>query len=72
MIKIINVCLNCKKTFEVTSKNKHKKFCCHSCANSYTSRQRFTEDESLYNNGLNHLNAYIMGLIFSDGCLSYD
>ena len=64
-------CLNCNTEFEVTSKNKSKKFCCRSCANGYNQRQRFTEDESLYCDGLNSFNSYVLGLIVSDGCLSY-
>ena len=64
-------CLNCHKEFFVTSKNKQKKFCCHSCANGYNQRKKFTEDESIYNNGFNYFNTYVFGLILSDGCLSY-
>ena len=72
MTRFEKICIKCKTPFEVTSKNKHKKFCCRSCANSYTTSQRYTEDESLYKDGLNSFNMYVMGLVFSDGCLSYD
>lgn len=73
MTQIFNkYCLNCNVKFEVTNKNKLKKFCCRSCANSYTQKRKFTEDESIYCNGLNNFNSYVLGLIISDGCLSYD
>ena len=56
-------CLNCHKEFFVTSKNKQKKFCCHSCANGYNQRKKFTEDESIYNNGFNYFNTYVFDVI---------
>lgn len=63
-------CLKCGKSFETTSGT--KKFCCRSCANSFTTTARKVPDESVFVNGINKTSAYILGLIYSDGCLSYD
>ena len=63
-------CLNCNTSF--ITHNKNQKYCSHSCANSATAKAKFTEDNSIFICGWNSLNAYILGLIFSDGCLHYD
>ena len=64
------LCLNCNTLF--STNNKNTKYCCRNCANSATSRARFTEDNSIYCDGWNCINSYIARLIFSDGCLHYD
>jgi intein-encoded DNA endonuclease-like protein len=63
-------CIKCSKAFETTKKI--KKFCCRSCANSFTSSARKIPDESIFISGINETNSYILGLIYSDGCLSFD
>ena len=64
------ICTKCGITFE--TKNRSKKFCCRSCANSFTTALRKIPDESIFMNGISNTNAYVLGLIYSDGCLSYD
>lgn len=65
-----HVCLKCNKEF--TSKKKEQKYCCKSCANSVSTSNRKVEDISIFSEGLNATNTYILGLIYSDGCISYD
>ena len=67
---MIKICKKCGKEFNADWKK--RQFCCKSCANSYNTSQRKILDESIFKNGLNKLNSYILGLIYSDGCLSYD
>lgn len=64
------ICPKCGGTFE--TENRSKKFCCRSCANSFTNALRKIPDESIFMNGISNTNAYVLGLIYSDGCLSYD
>lgn len=63
-------CIKCAKEFETNSKT--KKFCSKSCANSFAAIARKIPDESIFINGINKMNSYILGLIYSDGCLSFD
>lgn len=65
-----HVCEKCYKNFE--SRKKQQKYCSKSCANSVNTSKRKIEDESIYKNGLNRENSYILGLIYSDGCVSFD
>ncbi len=65
-----HICLKCNKTF--SSKKKEQKYCSKSCANSVSATNRKIEDRSIFKEGLNEINAYILGLIYSDGCISYD
>ena len=65
-----HICNKCNKKF--SSNKKQQKYCSRSCANSVNTANRKVEDESIYKNGLNSINTYILGLIYSDGCISYD
>lgn len=65
-----HVCNKCKKEF--SSKKKTQQYCSKSCANSVNSSKRKIEDETIYESGLNKINSYILGIIYSDGCISYD
>ncbi|MGL6108127.1 LAGLIDADG family homing endonuclease [Romboutsia sp.] len=65
-----HICEKCNKNFE--SRKKQQKYCSKSCANSVNTSKRKIEDESIYVNGLNRVNSYILGLIYSDGCVSFD
>ena len=60
-------CNNCSKEFEVNKKA--QKYCCRSCASSH----KVTIDSNAFGIEINTSNkAYLLGYIFSDGCLSYD
>lgn len=65
-----HVCNKCKIIF--LSKKKIQQYCSKSCANSFNTAKRKIEDEAIYENGLNKINSYILGIIYSDGCISYD
>ena len=64
------ICNKCNKGFY--TKKKNQKFCSRSCANSQSTSNRKINDNSIFKYGINNLTAYILGLILSDGCLSYD
>jgi len=64
------ICEKCGDEFE--TKVKQRRFCCKSCANSVTTSLRRVPDESLFKDGINEINAYILGIIYSDGCLTFD
>lgn len=64
-------CQLCGKSF--TTRSRNQRFCSKSCANSFTNRQRWTEDESFFAGpSLTPDEAYLIGLICADGCISYD
>lgn len=63
-------CEKCKKQFE--TRKKEQRFCSRSCANSINTSKRKIEDESIFLSGLNDISAYVLGIIMSDGCLSFD
>lgn len=42
------------------------------CSKSCASKDRFTPGVNIWKNGFNSLNVYVIGLIASDGCLSFD
>jgi intein-encoded DNA endonuclease-like protein len=63
---MIKVCAYCGKEFN--SRRSKFKFCSHECGN----RSRWTEDESVFQNGIGPEEAYIIGFICADGCISYD
>lgn len=64
---------SCKKCGEkIISKKIGQEFCNRSCANSFNVSARKVKDKSIFFEGLNSNNSYILGLIWSDGCLSYD
>lgn len=65
-----HLCKKCNKKFE--SRKKEQQYCSKSCANSVNTSKRKIEDENIYSEGLNNINSYILGLIYSDGCLSFD
>lgn len=68
---ILNLnCKNCGK--KIISKKIGQEFCNKSCSNSYNTRARKVPDNSIFSRGLNQDNCYILGLIWSDGCLSFD
>ncbi|WP_461612898.1 LAGLIDADG family homing endonuclease [Clostridium sp. Marseille-QA1073] len=67
---MLKKCLKCNKNFNADSKI--RKFCSKSCANSFNTTKRKVHDNSLYTSGMNTFNAYVLGLIYSDGCLSFD
>lgn len=62
---MIKLCEYCKKEFETQRGN--QKFCSKSCG----CKNRYTPDNSIFENGLNETNAYILGFIYADGCLYY-
>ena len=64
------ICKKCKKEF--STKKKNQQYCSRSCANSVNTSKRKIYDKSIFQGGINNENAYILGLIISDGCLSYD
>ncbi|MDP4145046.1 MAG: LAGLIDADG family homing endonuclease [Bacillota bacterium] len=64
------ICEKCNKIFQ--TRKRGQRFCSKSCSNSVNTSQRKIEDKSIYSNGLNAVNSYILGLIYSDGCLSFD
>ena len=64
------ICEKCNCEFE--TKKKNQLYCSKSCANSVNASKRKILDKSIFSNGINEETAYILGLIFSDGCLSYD
>lgn len=64
------VCHKCKTEFK--TKKRDQRYCSKSCANSQNTINRKIEDESIFLNGFNNISAYILGIILSDGCLSYD
>lgn len=64
----IITCKNCGTEKQV-HKSRNQRFCSRGCAASF--RQK-AHDLSIFGEGLTKLNAYIMGWIFSDGCLSFN
>ena len=64
------ICEKCNCEFE--TKKKNQLYCSKSCANSVNESKRKILDKSIFSNGINEETAYILGLILSDGCLSYD
>lgn len=65
------VCQTCGKEF--TAQSRKRRFCSRSCANSFNTRQRWTEDESVFGGpSFTPDEAYILGLICADGCLTFD
>lgn len=63
-------CEKCKIEFK--TRKKQQRFCSKSCANSTNTSKRKIEDKSIFMNGLNDISAYVLGIIMSDGCLSFD
>ena len=63
------ICEKCGMNFE--TKKSIQRFCSKSCANSFNTTRRKIQDENIFSKGLNNINSYILGLIYSDGCLSY-
>ncbi|MDD3412596.1 MAG: LAGLIDADG family homing endonuclease [Lachnospiraceae bacterium] len=64
-------CNKCSRLFE--TKKKIQKYCSKSCANSVTSSARAVIDSNAFGSEINTSDkAYLLGYIFSDGCLSYD
>ncbi len=66
----IKICEKCGKKFE--TEIIHRRFCCKSCSNSFNTSLRMVPDENIFKSGLNEINAYILGIIYSDGCLFFD
>ena len=64
------ICEKCNCEFK--TKKKNQLYCSKSCANSVNASKRKIFDKSIFSNGINEETAYILGLILSDGCLSYD
>lgn len=64
------ICNKCLMEFYTNKKN--QRFCSKSCANSQSSKNRKIQENSIFQNQLNETSAYILGLIISDGCISYD
>ena len=71
-----HICLKCGK--EYTSYKLNQKYCSKSCSASVTiglnqSMNKRIDDVSIFKNGVdNEINAYILGLIWSDGSISCD
>lgn len=61
-------CDECGELFS-SEKWRDQDFCSRSCAS--TARQSI-QDVSVFEDGLDLVRAYILGIIYSDGCLSYD
>lgn len=64
------ICQKCKVEFE--TKKRNQKYCSKSCANSENTMRRKIQDKSIFFNGFNSISAYVLGIILSDGCLSFD
>lgn len=64
------ICKECNNNFY--TKKKNQIFCCRSCANGFNTKMRKVQEKSIFSNGLDNENSYILGLIISDGCISYD
>lgn len=64
------ICEKCGKKF--ITRKRDGRFCSKSCANSYNTTARRIPDNSIFENGFNIMNAYILGIIYADGCLTYD
>lgn len=62
-------CKTCGDYFEAT--RKYRKFCSKSCANSYNTSLRRIQDENIFK-VIGEDEAYIIGLIWADGCISWD
>ena len=62
----IKICNFCKKEYK--TKHPESKYCSKSCA----SKKRFNPGVNIWKNGLNEINTYVLGIIASDGCLSFD
>lgn len=62
---MIKICEYCKIEFKTLRKN--QKYCSKSCG----CKSKYTPDNSIFENGLNKINAYILGFIYADGCLYY-
>jgi hypothetical protein len=62
------ICPICKKPFTQSGKKRKSDqiFCSISCGG----RNKINPNKPLFTNGWNHINSYIAGMIFSDGCLS--
>lgn len=64
-------CIKCNIEFE--TKKKNQKCCSKKCANSLSTSARIIIDKSAFNKKIDTADkAYLLGYIFSDGCLSYD
>lgn len=63
-------CKKCNLIFE--TRKKGQQFCSRSCSNSFNTTARKIDDISIFENGINAKTAYILGIIISDGCISYD
>jgi intein/homing endonuclease len=64
------VCKKCSCNY--ITRKKDQMYCSKSCANSINTSKRKIEDESIFKCSLNEISSYILGLIYSDGCLSFD
>lgn len=64
------ICNKCLKSFE--TRKKGQTYCSKSCANSINTSKRRIDEKSMFSKGINSISAYILGIILSDGCLSYD
>lgn len=64
------ICKKCFKEFE--TRKKDQTYCSKSCANSINTSKRKVNEKSIFEKGIDSTSAYILGLILSDGCLSYD
>lgn len=66
ILKYEFVCEYCGEKF--LNHHKDARFCCKSC--SHKNRYKNNIDKNVYENGWNRENAYLFGLIMSDGCLT--
>lgn len=57
---------------EFLTRKREQKFCSRSCANSNSWINRKISDKSIFANGIKEVSSYILGIILSDGCLSYN
>jgi intein/homing endonuclease len=59
-------CEYCKKEFN--ARRQVRRFCCHSCS----SKSKWIESPSIFNKLFTEIEAYTLGFICADGCVSYD
>ncbi|MBU3136980.1 LAGLIDADG family homing endonuclease [Clostridium gasigenes] len=64
------ICNKCSKEFE--TRKKGQTYCSKSCANGINATKTKINEKSIFSKGICSISAYILAIILSDGCLSYD
>lgn len=65
-----HTCTNCRKEF--SHKKSKMKFCSLECFYNHKRKQKDSRIHSIFENDVGPDEAYILGLICTDGCISYD